>query len=39
VRALGSFTLVVGAAPEGVADVDLLDHQDFVYEIDLALGL
>jgi len=39
VRPLGGFALVVGAAPECVADVDFLDHQDLVFEVDLALSL
>jgi len=39
VRALGGFALVVGATPERVADVDFLDHQDLVFEVDLALSL
>jgi len=39
VRALGGLALVVRAIPERVADVDLLDHQDFVFQVDLAFGL
>jgi len=39
VRPLGGFALVVGATPERVADVDFLDHQDLVFEVDLALSL
>jgi hypothetical protein len=38
-RALGGLALVVRAAPERVADVNLLDDQDLVLEVDLALSL
>jgi len=39
VRPVGGLVLVVGATPERVADVDFLDHQDLVFEVDLALSL
>jgi len=38
-RPLGGLSLVVGATPERVANVDFLDHQDLVFEVDLALSL
>jgi len=38
-RPLGGLALVVRTAAEGVADVDFLDHQDLVFEVDLALSL
>ena len=37
--ALGSLALVVRATPQRVAHVDLLDHQDLVFEIDIAFTL
>jgi hypothetical protein len=37
-RALGRLALVSGAACERVAHADLLQHQDFVLDVDLALG-
>ena len=39
VRALGGLALVVGAAPERVVDADLLDDQDLVLDVDLAVSL
>jgi len=39
VRALGRLSPVVGAPAERVADVDLLDDQNLVLDVDLALRL
>jgi hypothetical protein len=39
VGALGGLALVGWAPFQGVADVDLLDDEDFVLDVDLALGL
>ena len=39
VRALGSLSLVVGAAPQRIAHMDLLDDQNLVLEVDLAFAL
>jgi hypothetical protein len=39
VGTLGRFALVGGAVPQRVVDVDLLDHEDLVFDIDVALGL
>lgn len=39
VRPLGRLTLVIRAALQGVPDPNLLDHQDAVLDVDLALGL
>jgi len=39
VRSLSGFALVVGAAPQRVVDVDLLDYQDFLDQVDLAFRL
>jgi len=38
-RPLGGIAFLFGAAPERVADVDLLDDQDFLLDVDLAFGL
>jgi len=38
-RPLGGLALVVRTAAEGVVDLDLLDDQDLVFEVDLALSL
>jgi len=38
-RPLSRFALVVRATSERVVDLDLLDHQDFVLQVDLALSL
>jgi len=39
VRPLGGLALVLGAAAERVAHMDLLDDQDLVLDVDLALSL
>jgi len=39
VRAIGRLSPVVGAPAERVADVDLLDDQNLVLDVDLALRL
>jgi hypothetical protein len=36
-RALGCLSLLLGATAERVPDRDLLDDQDFVFDVDLAL--
>ncbi len=38
-RPLGGIAFLLVAAPERVADVDLLDDQDFLLDVDLAFGL
>jgi len=38
-RSLGRFPLVFWAAFQQIANVDLLDDQDFVLEVDLAFAL
>jgi len=38
-RSLGRFAFVFGTALQCIADVDLLDDEDFVLDVDLALRL
>jgi len=39
VGALGRLALVGGTVPQRVADVDLLDHEDLLFDVDLTFGL